>query len=302
MVANIKVFVILMLTAHQSCFGYYIRKSEESSPTKQQTASAIKSQLNDEWGAIQNTLGLSQEKGVFPSFNNPKPTIKLTCYLFILFAVELLKSQKDQQGTKELLNRFIKENPKYLTANKNKHTKPNANVNAIKPPSYQFKRLLRALAQNLKSSNRMLKTSFNFELADRPLKSLKRPRRKIAVKMVSDMSSEHVDNLIKMFYEKHNIQPEPDYYNDRIVQDNEDEGDYSEQDIPRQSPSDVDPDSDYEYDNLYDDERDVGLTAKMNRNLEYGSFQDLILQANRNEWEREHEETKLHNTSNDHFI
>ncbi|XP_062123697.1 uncharacterized protein LOC133837059 [Drosophila sulfurigaster albostrigata] len=278
MVANIKVFVILMLTAHQSCFGYYIRKSEESSPTKQQTASAIKSQHNDEWGAIQNTLGLSQEK------------------------VELLKSQKDQQGTKELLNRFIKENPKYLTSTKNKHTNTNANANAIKPPSYQFKRLLRALAQNLKSSNRMLKTSFNFELADRPLKSLKRPRRKIAVKMVSDMSSEHVDNLIKMFYEKHNIQPEPDYYNDRIVQDNEDEGDYSEQDIPRQSPSDVDPDSDYEYDNLYDDERDVGLTAKMNRNLEYGSFQDLILQANRNEWEREHEETKLHNTSNDHFI
>ncbi|KAH8359592.1 hypothetical protein KR093_007774 [Drosophila rubida] len=278
MVANIKLFVILMLTAQHSCFGYYIRKTDESTSTK--TLAASKSR-NDEWGAIQNTLGLSQEK------------------------VELLKSQKDQQGTKELLNRFIKENPKYLsatsTSNRNTNVNANANANANKRPSLQFKRLLRALASNLKSSNRMLKTSFNFELADRPLKSLKRPRRKIAVKMVSDMSSEHVDNLIKMFYEKHNIQSS-DYYNDRIAQDSDDEGDYSEQDIIQRTPSDADPDSDYEYDNLYDDERDVSLTAKMNRNLEYGSFQDLILQANRNEWEREHEETKLHNSSNDHFI
>ncbi|KAH8312496.1 hypothetical protein KR044_011031 [Drosophila immigrans] len=278
MVANIKVVVILMLTAHQSCLGYYIRKTDESASPK--TGAAIKSR-NDEWGAFQNTLGLSQEK------------------------VDLLKSQKDQQGTKELLNRFIKENPKYLTttATANKNTKVKANPNAIQRPSYQFKRLLRALASNLKSSSRMLKTSFNFELADRPLKSLKRPRRKIAVKMVSDMSSEHVDNLIKMFYEKHNIESS-DYYNDRIAQDSYDEGDYSEQDISQRTPSDADPDSnsDYEYDNLYDDERDVGLTAKMNRNLEYGSFQDLILQANRNEWEREHEETKLHESRNDHFI
>ncbi|XP_034488216.1 uncharacterized protein LOC117792264 [Drosophila innubila] len=268
MYANIRILVILVLTSHQSCFGYYIRNAEESSATK--NVGAAKNR-NDEWGAFQNTLGLSQEK------------------------VELLKSQKDQQGTKELLNRFIKENPKYLsTTNKNTNTK------AVKRPGYQFNRLLRALVKNLKNSNRMLKTSFNFELADRPLKPLKRSRRKIAVKMVSDMSSERVDHLIKMFYDKHNIQPS-DFYNDRI-NDSNDDGDYSDPEMTRRTQMDADFDSEYDYDNLYDDERDVALTAKSNQNLEYGSFQDLILQAKRNQWEQESEETKLHIPHNDHFI
>lgn len=141
----------------------------------------------------------------------------------------------------------------------------------------------------------MLKTSFNFELADKPLKPLKRARRKIAVKMVSDMSSERVDHLLKMFYQQHNIQP-LDYDVDTSDQPN-DEGDYIDSDLPRQ-----DLDSDYAYDNLYDDEGDVDLTAKSRQNLEYGSFQDLILQAKRNQWERESEETKLHSPRNEHFI
>jgi len=164
------------------------------------------------------------------------------------------------------------------------------NDNAIKRPGYQFNRLFRTLVNNLKNSNRMLKTSFNFELADRPLKPLKRSRRKIAVKMVSDMSSERVDDLIKMFYEKHNIQP-VDYYNDR-VDESTDDSDYSNQEIPR-----MDSDSDYAY-----DEGDAALAAKSNQNSEYGSFQDLIFQAKRNQWEQESEETKLHIPQNDHYI
>lgn len=146
----------------------------------------------------------------------------------------------------------------------------------------------------------MLKTSFNFELVDKPLKPLKRSRRKIAVKMVSDMSSERVDNLIKMFYEKHNIQPS-DLYNDRII-DSSDDGDYSDPETTRRTQMDADSDSEYDYDNLYDDERDVALTAKYNQNLENGSFQDLILQAKRNQWEQESDETKLHIPHNDHFF
>ncbi|KAM8703709.1 hypothetical protein ACLKA7_008353 [Drosophila subpalustris] len=257
--------------SHQSCFGYYIRNTEDSLATK--AVGAIKNR-NDDWDAFQNTLGLSPEK------------------------VEMLKSQKDQQGTKELLSRFIQENPKYLSATK-KSTNSNTNKKAAKTPGHQFNRLLRALVRSLKSSNRMLKTSFNFELADRPLKPLKRSRRKIAVRMVSDMSSERVDDLIKMFYEKHSIQPS-DYFNDS----NDDDGDYSDPEMPQRAQTDADADAEYVYDNehLYEDERDVALTAKSNKNLEYGSFQDLILQAKRNQWEQESEETKLHIPHNDHFF
>lgn len=219
----------------------------------------------------------------------------LLIWFSFIISVDLLKSQKDQQGTKELLNRFIKENPKYLSA-----AKSNKNKNSKIQPKLEFKQLFRALVKQLKNSNSMLKTSFNFELADRPLKPQKRSRRKIAVKMVSDMSSERVDDLLKMFYQQHNIQP-LDYDADTSDQPN-DEGDYIDSDLPRRSEHDSDLDSDYAYDNLYDDEGDVDLTAKSRQNLEYGSFQDLILQAKRNQWERENEETKLHSPLNDHFI
>lgn len=98
-----------------------------------------------------------------------------------------------------------------------------------------------------------------------------------------------------MFYQQHNIQP-LDYDVDTPDQPNDDR-DYIDADLPKQ-----DLDSDYAYDNLYDDEGDVDLTAKSRQNLEYGSFQDLILQAKRNQWERESEETKLHSPRNEHFI
>jgi len=62
MYANIKILVLLVITSHQSCFGYYIRNTEESSAIK--SVGAIK-KGNDEWGAFKNTLGLSQEKGVY---------------------------------------------------------------------------------------------------------------------------------------------------------------------------------------------------------------------------------------------
>ncbi|KAH8417309.1 hypothetical protein KR222_008692 [Zaprionus bogoriensis] len=259
--ARIAVLVLLMLASQHKALGFYIRSSEESTAPKSDVSKAH----NDDWGLFKNTLGLTKEK------------------------VELLKSQKDQQGTKELLTRFIKENPKYLSAATSK--KPNR-------PHLQFKRLFRALISQLKGSNSMLKTSFNFELADKPQKPLKRARRKIAVKMVSDMSSERVDHLLKMFYQKHNLQP-LDYETDNADQANDD-GDYIDADLP--SRSDTDLDSDYAYDNLYDDEGDVDLTAKSRQNLEYGSFQDLILQAKRNQWERESEETKLHSPRSEHFI
>ncbi|XP_016980530.1 uncharacterized protein LOC108045656 [Drosophila rhopaloa] len=231
--------IILMLTIQQSCLALYIKKAEKS-PAKAPAPSPSK----DDWGVFKNTLGLSQEK------------------------VELLKSQKDQQGTKELLNRFILENPKALPK--------------VKKQPDQFLALYRSILKKLTASKRTLKTSLNFELADKPHKTHKRPRRKIAVKMVSDMPSWKIESLLNTFYLQHGIPK------------NTEEHDYPDLDMPR--------DTDYDSDNFYDDEGDVGLTAKTRQNTEYGSFQDLIMQAKMNEWELENEETKLHGSANDDFI
>jgi len=153
----------------------------------------------------------------------------------------------------------------------------------VKKQPDQFLALYRSILKKLTASKRMLKTSLNFELADKPQKELKRPRRKIAVKMVSDMPSWKIESLLNSFYLKHGIPR------------NAEEQDYPDLDMVR--------DTDYDdSDNFYDDEGDVGLAAKTRQNTEYGSFQDLIMQAKMNEWERESEETKLHSPDSDDYI
>ncbi|BFF91690.1 uncharacterized protein DMAD_09914 [Drosophila madeirensis] len=249
--------IIILLAVLESSLALYIKRVEKVPEAARRAGGSVKGR-KDEWGVFQSTLGLSQEK------------------------IDLLKSQKDQQGTKELLNRFIMENPKMLMPPKSKH-------------SDEFTSLYRSLLKKLTASKGMLKTSLNFELNDddKPLKQKKRPRRKIAIKMVSDMPSQNVDYLLKMFYQKHNIRSD---YDDRDAQ--------NEVDYDKQEPTSTDPDKDteYDFDNLYDDEGDVGLTAKSRQSSEYGSFQDLILQSKLIEWQRENEETKLHSSNNDHFI
>ncbi|KAH8330509.1 hypothetical protein KR067_004378 [Drosophila pandora] len=238
--------IALLLAILESCSGLYIKKAERESPV----GTELK---KDDWGVFKNTLGLTQQK------------------------VEILKSQKDQKGTKELLNRFILENPKALPKKKQQPD--------------QFLGIYRSLLKKLTASKRMLKTSLNFELADRPHKTLKRPRRKIAVRMVSDMPSWKIDDLINSFYLKHGIPRNADL-------DNE-EGDYQDSGMPSDSDTE---DTDYPYDHILDDEGDVGLTAMARQNSEYGSFQDLIMQAKMKEWELENEETKLHGSKDDDFI
>ncbi|KAH8295262.1 hypothetical protein KR018_009458, partial [Drosophila ironensis] len=237
--------ILLLLSILESCSGLYIKSLEKPSP--------VAAEKRDDWGVFKNTLGLSQQK------------------------VELLKSQKDQKGTKELLNRFILENPKALPPKKEQ-------------PDH-FIGLYRSLLKKLTGSKQMLKTSLNVELADRSLKALKRPRRKIAVKMVSDMPSWKIDDLIQSFYVQHGIA--------RNTDEDLEEADYPNMGMTSDSDTE---DTDYPYDHILDDEGDVGLTAMARQNSEYGSFQDLILQAKMNEWERENEETKLHGSSDDDFI
>lgn len=120
--------------------------------------------------------------------------------------------------------------------------------------------------------------------------------------MVTDMSTEHVDQLLKMFYQKHNI--DDTNYESDIADQHTDNGDYSDiaSDITPRTSMDRETDADYDYD-LFDDEGNAGLIAKSHQNSEYGSFQDLILQAKRKQWELESEENKLHSPpDNDHFI
>ncbi|XP_026844484.1 uncharacterized protein LOC6591956 [Drosophila persimilis] len=238
--------IILLLSVHESCLALYIKRADKMPEATRRAGGNAKAR-KDEWGVFQSTLGLSQEK------------------------IDLLKSQKDQQGTKELLNRFIRENSKMLMSQKTTNRD-------------EFTSFYRSVLKKLTASKGMLKTSLNFELEndDKPLKPMKRSRRKIAIKMVSDVPSENVDYLLKMFYQKHKIHSN---YHDRD-----------------HIPTDSDKDTEYDFDNLYDDEGDVGLIAKSRQSTEYGSFQDLIMQSKMIEWERENEETKLHSSSNDHFI
>ncbi|KAI8121896.1 hypothetical protein FF38_09069 [Lucilia cuprina] len=242
--------------------GLYIKSTTENQSSKTQNN-------KDEWSVFKQKLGLTNQK------------------------VELLKSQKDQQGTMELLNKFIEENPKY---NENKDT---GEENTNQEASNNFLQIYHNLLKQLKLSRSTLKTSLNFELADKSQKNLKRSRRKIAVKMVSDMPTEKIDDLLKMFNEKHGINNQDNGDDDDADGDApEGNGDYS--DFPMILPSAMDPD--YMYENLYEDEEDLAVPAKSHHNSQYGSLQDLILQASRNQWQREVEETKLRNRNNEHFI
>lgn len=133
------------------------------------------------------------------------------------------------------------------------------------------------------------RTIFNLVSSANQPKNLNRRRRKPAVKMISEISSERIDDLLKMYNEKYSI------YSTYTEENDED---YS--DISQKLPSATDPD--YMYENLYDDEKDLAIPPKSRHNTEYGSFQDLILQATQSKWQRETDETKLHTLSNKHYI
>lgn len=196
-----------------------------------------------------------------------------------------MKQQKDQHTTLDLLNRFIKENPKYTIET------PEAITNIPKDVD-PFLTFYSSLLKKHKISKSTLKTSLNFELGEQSKKSLKRPRRKIAVRMVSDMPTEKIDDLLRMFTAQHGIDN-----SDIDLQSDDDVEDYKGSSMIL--PTALDPD--YMYENLYEDEEDLAAPTKSRSNTEYGSFQELILQANRNQWRREFEETKLRSKNNDHF-
>ena len=113
--------------------------------------------------------------------------------------------------------------------------------------------------------------------------------------MVSDLPSQKIDELLKMFNEKYGLN---NHDNDEDIDNLDEHDDYS--DLAKNLPTTMNPD--YVYENLYEDEEDLGIPVKTHHNSQYGSIQDLILQASRNQWQREIEESKLLTRNNEHFI
>ncbi|XP_013117202.1 uncharacterized protein LOC106094528 [Stomoxys calcitrans] len=151
----------------------------------------------------------------------------------------------------------------------------------------------RNLLQEMNLYDGVLKTSLNIELGKKSIKNSNRHRRKIAVKMISDITSEKIDDLLKLFNEKYGIENHNDA--DEGGEDNEEYNDLS---LKTPSAADLD----YMYENLYEDEKDLDVPVKSRLNSEFGSLQDLILQATRNYWEREMDETRLYIPSNKNFF
>ncbi|TMW46385.1 hypothetical protein DOY81_008537 [Sarcophaga bullata] len=251
--------LISIIFIFNSSTGLYIKTTVDNQNLKTQN----KNDSKDEWSVFQQKLGLTNQK------------------------VKLLKSQKDQQGTLELLNRFIKENLNHKEATPETPNKKSSNKN--------FFKVYHNIVKQLKLSRSSLKTSLNFEIVDKSKTNLNRPRRKIAVKMVSDLPSQKIDELLKMFNEKYGLNNQD---NDKDIDDPDDHGDYS--DLAINLPTAMN--SDYVYENLYEDEEDLAVPVKTHHNSQYGSIQDLILQASRNQWQHEIEESKLRTRNNEHFI
>ncbi|XP_037943202.1 uncharacterized protein LOC119676051 [Teleopsis dalmanni] len=250
-----------MCLAH-SAVGLYIKPTVNKNAAKQPEIKT-ENEDTDEWKSIQQMLGLPQDK------------------------VDLLKSHDDQPAIKDLVKRYINENSKYITI---PNTKSRTQV------TNSFDDFYKSLLNQLKKSKRTLKTSLRFELADKPKKELKRSPRKIAVKMVSDMPTNEIDQLLKIFNKRHGIDSDID--SSAESNDQDDYMDYKDHALPLSSGKD----SDYMYENLYEDQGDLGVPAKTHHNTEFGSFQDLIMQAARNQWQRDVEESKLHQETNKHFI
>lgn len=193
--------------------------------------------------------------------------------------MQILKAQEDQKKVKDLLYRFIKENPQYSEEAKLIDETTND------PPMDEFSKFYYELIGQLKSNKRTVKTSLNFELSDKSQAILKRQRR-IAVRVTSEMPPEKVDELLRVFNVNNNEEsssqeeieneseevhklpisfarynPE-EYYDSNYIEDDEDYDEYATYNIPR---------TPYE---------------TRGRNSQFGSFQDLILKGWRNEFKK----------------
>ncbi|XP_053969989.1 uncharacterized protein LOC128871881 [Anastrepha ludens] len=159
--------------------------------------------------------------------------------------VEQLKSKKNWLDTMGPFHRIIEANPKYLLMNDKK-----------------------------------------FELNDdenKTTKYLKRSRRKIAVRMVSNIPAEKIDELLKAFNRQHEIEDSDLDENIEESSEDYDETDYSNSNKPFALTSALNPD--YMYENIYEDVQDAAASTNINTDSEFTFLQDLILKANGNRWQ-----------------
>ncbi|KAL9894998.1 uncharacterized protein ACN427_006698 isoform 1-T1 [Glossina fuscipes fuscipes] len=227
-----RVVLIFTILIHIS-LGLYIRPAKENKTTKP-VVENMKSDAG-EWKMFQQMLNLTDKK------------------------VELLKAQKDQQETKNLLYRFIRENPKLINTNNN-----NAKESKLKKSQ-----------NNTQQINNILKPSKNYELKNKSQKDINRPIHTIAVKQNFDMSSVKFCQLLKLFLMKRKLLSHSNNIN------------YGEPDnnIPRDDKlhNFICDDSIIFYKNDYKSEGEV-------------SMQDLIFQAVLDYWRQDMEERKFMNS------
>uniref|UniRef100_A0A1A9WTR7 Uncharacterized protein n=1 Tax=Glossina brevipalpis TaxID=37001 RepID=A0A1A9WTR7_9MUSC len=236
-----RVIVMLTILIHIS-LGLYIKPLNESKAIR----SIQENNSNDmsEWKMFKKMLNLTDKK------------------------VELLKSQKDQQETKNLLYRFIRENPRLINANNNK-------IKVDKLKKFQT---------NTQQTNNVLKPLRKNELKNKPQKELKQPIHMIAVKENFDMSSVKFCQLLKLFLMKKN----------RLSHSNDINDDKTINHIPK---DDQPIDNDKLHNFICDDtiifyKNDCKLDAEF-------SMQDLIFQAVYDYWRQDMEERKLMNNEDE---
>ncbi|XP_075156035.1 uncharacterized protein LOC142229366 [Haematobia irritans] len=208
--------------------------------------------------------------------------LSMCCFVDALY----IRSNDEIGNTKETTEKNSEENLNLIQ----EVTTVNSKYDQYIINSYDFEQLIRHYLHRLQAYSNLMKISPKYRLEENSKQTKNRHRRKI--KMLSEIPSEQIDDLLKLFNDKYGIE-------NQII-DETDGNDEEYEDLSSKLPSAVDPD--YMYENLYEDEKDLALPVKSRLNSEYGSIQDLILQAGRNYLQREIDETKLHIQSSKHFI
>ncbi|KAI9578204.1 uncharacterized protein LOC119640780 [Glossina fuscipes] len=239
-----RVFILLALTINVT-YGFYMRPINRIDEIQTEMRNA------NEWNMFKRKLNLTDEK------------------------VELLQSQRDQEKTKQLLYRFIRENPKLIKAEKTKGLVNEEEMIERKAKQEReadfvdnhkldyFRKIYRKVVKGIESKTyRILKTSLKIVFTDVSQKHLRRSRRTIP-------NTEFLK--------------EPDDEEGNVKDDVEDYSDNDE--YPDNS------DSTSRYKGYFNDNSEGEVRAR--RRIRYGSIQNLIMQAMRRRRQQDREESKL---------
>uniref|UniRef100_A0A1A9VPT6 Uncharacterized protein n=1 Tax=Glossina austeni TaxID=7395 RepID=A0A1A9VPT6_GLOAU len=240
-----RVFVLFATLTINVTYGFYMR------PINRIDKIQIEARNANEWNMFKRKLNLTDEK------------------------VQLLQSQRDQKKTKELLYRFIRENPKLINAEKTKNLVNEKEM--IERKANQegetdfvsnqkldyFRKIYFKMVKRMDfKTHRILRTSLKIVFTDVSQKHLKRSRRTIADTEFLKESDEGEANV------------------------KDDDEDYSDNDEYADNS-----DSTSRYKGYFNDNSQGEVRAR--RRIKYGSIQNLIMQAMRRRRQQDREESKL---------